>query len=81
MSYWYRFLLLCWIVGLTAILGTSGCSTEYYKAEADKEAFTFQGQTITPTVVITDSSGGIGGLLELTVSIEQVSLSTLIAEY
>jgi len=51
------------------------------QAEADKEAFTFKGQNITPTVAITDSSGGTGGLLELTVSIEQVSLSTLKAEH
>jgi len=45
--------------------------------EANKENFTFNGQTFTPTVSISDASGGSGGLLRLAVTIDRVSLSTL----
>ena len=46
-------------------------------SEADKENFTFNGQAFTPTVSISDASGGSGGLLRLAVTIDRVSLSTL----
>ena len=49
--------------------------------EANKETFSFKGASYTPTVAITDASGGAGGLLELTVILEYVSLKTLKAEY
>ena len=49
--------------------------------EADKEIFSFKGVNYTPTVAITDASGGDGGLLELTVTLDYVSLRTLKAEY
>ena len=48
--------------------------------EAAKENFQLRGTTYTPTVSIIDGSGGVGGLLELTVSVERVSLKTLKAE-
>jgi len=37
----FRFVpFLCWIIGVAVILGFVGaCSTEHYKAEADKEAY------------------------------------------
>ena len=51
-------------------------------AEAAKETFSFRGSSYTPTVSITDASGGTGGLLELGVSIEdRVTLKTLRADY
>ncbi len=49
--------------------------------EAAKETFSFRGENYTPTVAITDASGGAGGLLELTVTLDRVSLETLKAEY
>jgi prepilin-type N-terminal cleavage/methylation domain-containing protein len=60
-------------VNLSTLFGT--------QAEADKEAFSFKGASYTPTVAITDASGGDGGLLELTVTLDYVSLRTLKAEY
>jgi len=50
-------------------------------AEADKETFTFKGKNYTPTVAITDASGGLGGLLQLTVTAEQVRFATLKSQY
>jgi type II secretory pathway pseudopilin PulG len=49
--------------------------------EAAKEDFTFKGRTYTPRVAITDASGGPGGLLQVTVTVEHVNLSTLMADY
>jgi len=49
--------------------------------EAAKETFAFKGTTHTPTVAITDQSGGDGGLLEVEVAINYVSLRTLKSEY
>jgi len=49
--------------------------------EAAKETFSFRGENCTPTVAITDASGGAGGLLKLTVTIGHVSLETLRTEY
>ena len=48
--------------------------------EANKEKFTFKGQTFTPTVSISDASGGSGGLLRLTVTVDRVQLITLKAD-
>ena len=45
--------------------------------EANKEKFTFKGQTYTPTLAITDASGGTGDLLQLRVTVDDVSLTTL----
>jgi prepilin-type N-terminal cleavage/methylation domain-containing protein len=50
-------------------------------AEAAKESFTFKGENHTPTVAITDASSGAGGLLELTVKISHIQLSTRKAQY
>ena len=50
-------------------------------AEAAKENFQFSGENYTPTVAITDASGGPGGLLQLTVTVDYVRLTTLKAEY
>jgi len=60
-------------VDLAALFGSD--------AEAAKETFSFRGENYTPTVAITDASGGAGGLLELTVTLDRVSLKTLKAEY
>ena len=49
--------------------------------EAAKETFTFKGDSYTPTVAITDQSGGAGGLLEITVTVANVSVQMLKAEY
>jgi prepilin-type N-terminal cleavage/methylation domain-containing protein len=46
-------------------------------AEAAKEDLSYRGQTYTPVVAITDASGGVGGLLQLRVTIGDVSLTTL----
>jgi len=48
---------------------------------AGQESFTFKGASLTPTVVITDASGGNGGLIEITTTISQVTLKTLKADY
>jgi prepilin-type N-terminal cleavage/methylation domain-containing protein len=50
-------------------------------AEAGKETFSYKGKNYTPTVVITDASGGLGGLLQLTVTAEQVRFATLKSQY
>ena len=50
-------------------------------AEAAKESFTYKGENYTPTVAITDASGGVGGLLQLTVTLSHIQLSTLKAHY
>jgi len=48
--------------------------------EAAKETFALKGTSYTPTVAITDQSGGDGGLLQVEVTINYVSLKTLKAE-
>jgi prepilin-type N-terminal cleavage/methylation domain-containing protein len=50
-------------------------------AEADKETFSFKGKNYTPIVAITDASGGLGGLLQLSVTAEQVRFATLKSQY
>lgn len=49
--------------------------------EAALENFTFKGTVYAPTVTITDASSGVGGLYELTATVEYVSVKTLKAEY
>ena len=56
-------------VDLAALFGSA--------SEAAKEAFTFKGVSYTPTVAITDQSRGDGGLLEITVTVANVSVQTL----
>jgi prepilin-type N-terminal cleavage/methylation domain-containing protein len=50
-------------------------------AEAAKETFTYKGKNYTPIVAITDASGGLGGLLQLAVTAEQVRFATLKSQY
>ena len=50
-------------------------------SEALKESFTHQGMTMTPVAAIRDASGGAGGLLELRVTVGDVTLRTLKASY
>ena len=60
-------------VNLAALFGSA--------AEADKETFSLKGKNYTPTVAITDASGGLGGLLQLTVTLEQVRFATRKSQY
>jgi prepilin-type N-terminal cleavage/methylation domain-containing protein len=60
-------------VDLVALFGSA--------AEAAKETFSFHGTSYTPTVAIADVSGGLGGLLEITVAVDQVSVITLKTEW
>jgi len=60
-------------VDLAALFGSA--------AEANLENFLLNGKLHTPTVAITDASGGAGGLLRLAVTINQVRLTTLKADY
>lgn len=60
-------------LGSPAVLASLFGST----AEADREMFTFGGTDYTPTISIADASGGAGGLLEVTVTIEEIALKTL----
>ena len=48
--------------------------------EAAKETFAFRGTNYTPAVAIIDQGGGDGGLLEVEVAINYVTLRTLKAE-
>jgi hypothetical protein len=50
-------------------------------AEAAKENFTYRGATYTPRVAILDASGGVGGLLEVRVTVDRVTLAVLKADY
>ena len=50
-------------------------------AEAAKETFTYRGKNYTPNVVITDASEGVGGLLEISVTVDTASLKVLKASY
>ncbi len=50
-------------------------------AEAAKENFVLRGSTITPTVAITDASGGTGGLVEIRATAGDLTLAVLKADY
>jgi len=60
-------------VNLAALFGSQD--------EADKESFSFKGQNYTPILAIKDASGGAGGLLEITVTVDPVTFKVLKAEY
>jgi len=47
------------------------------QAEVDKESFVYLGATYAPVVAIADASSGAGGLLELTVTLKNVTLQRL----
>jgi prepilin-type N-terminal cleavage/methylation domain-containing protein len=50
-------------------------------AEANREMFTFGGTDYTPAISIADASSGAGGLLEITVTIKEITLKTLKSDY
>jgi prepilin-type N-terminal cleavage/methylation domain-containing protein len=58
-----------------------GSASDPKPAEAAKEDFVYRGKTYTPSVTISDASGGAGGLLELSVTVAEINLRTLKAEY
>ncbi len=58
---------------LVALFGSAG--------EAANEAFVFRGVNYQPRVAITNVSGGVGGLLRVSASVESVTLNALIADY
>jgi hypothetical protein len=60
-------------VDLTSLFGST--------AEANLENFQLNGQSYTPKVTITNAGGEVGRLLQLTVTINQVRLTTLKAKY
>jgi hypothetical protein len=60
-------------VDLTSVFGSTD--------EANLENFMLNGKLYTPVVAITDASGGAGGLLQVTVTVNQVRLTTLKADY
>jgi prepilin-type N-terminal cleavage/methylation domain-containing protein len=60
-------------VDLTSLFGST--------AEANLENFMLDGNNYTPTVAITIAGGGAARLLQLTVTINQVRLTTLKADY
>jgi hypothetical protein len=60
-------------VDLTSLFGSTD--------EANLENFLLNGKSYTPTVTITDVSDGADKLLQLTVTINQVRLTTLKADY
>ncbi len=66
-------------VDVATLFGLAGFTDT--AAAAARENFSFQGTNYTPGVTIDDASGGAGGLLELTVTINQISLKMLVAEY
>jgi len=63
-------------VDLATLFGLTGFSDT--AAEAARENFSFQGTNYTPAVTIAEDAGG---LLEITVTINHISLKTLVAEY
>ena len=60
-------------VDLVGLLGSS--------AEAAKEGFSFKGESHMPLVSIADVSGGTGGLLEIMVAVEDITLKTLKSDH
>jgi len=65
-------------VDLAALFGWPG---EPKADEAAKETFVLDGSSVTPSVAIADASGGAGGLVELSVTVRDVTFKTLKAEY
>jgi prepilin-type N-terminal cleavage/methylation domain-containing protein len=60
-------------VNLVTLFGGAG--------EAAKESFVFSGTNWQPRVAIIDASGGTGGLLQVSVSLQDVTLKALTSEY
>ena len=60
-------------VNLVTLFGSAG--------EAARESFAYRGTNWQPRIAITDTSGGVGGLLRVSVSLEKVTLSALKADY
>ena len=56
-----------------ALFGSTG--------EAARESFVFRGTNWQPAIAIADASGGTGGLLRVSVRLEDVTLSALKADY
>jgi len=66
-------------MNLTNLFGVAGFSDG--ASEAALETFTLDGTSYTPVATITDASGGAGGLYEISVTIEYITLKTQKAEY
>jgi prepilin-type N-terminal cleavage/methylation domain-containing protein len=60
-------------VDLTSLFGSA--------EQAGKETFMLKGQSYMPTVAINDAGGGSGGLLEIIVKVEGLSLKTVKAAF
>ena len=58
---------------LTALLGSA--------QDAAEETLLFNNQSYVPVVAVTDASGGICGLLEITVTLDTVMFQTLKAQF
>ena len=48
---------------------------------AAQETVSFNGKTFVPTVTITDASGGSGGLMEITVTLDTLVFKTLKVDF
>lgn len=66
-------------VNLTDLFTLSGFSDAI--SEEALESFTLNGHSYTPTIILSDASSGAGGLYEITVTIEYVTLKAMKAEY
>jgi len=66
-------------MNLTNLFTLAGFSSG--ATEAALENFTHEGMSYSPTVTISDSSGGDGGLYEITATVEYVALRTQKADY
>ena len=60
-------------VDLVTLFGSAG--------EAARESFVFRGTNYQPQVAITNVSGGVGGLLQVSVRLQNVTLGALKADY
>nr|WP_320015246.1 hypothetical protein [uncultured Desulfobacter sp.] len=58
---------------LSALLGSVSAATQ--------ETVVFNGQAHVPVVTVTDYSGGVGGLLEITVTLDTIVFKTLKAQF
>jgi hypothetical protein len=61
--------------------GTPGLDTLLGAGQEAVESFSLGSVTYTPIVSIADASSGTGGLLEITVTVNQIALKTLKADY